>query len=186
MEKGCGSGSAPFSSTISIISIRGGETRQSFGLYFRILFMELAGKSGKWGLDKICDGGAPPAARSKSTFWVILCCCEGLGKRAAGFAGGYGSRLASLKNRSPLLCVSLTRCARPTHRKVRDEWGTRPEPITSALVFVQETRDQRCQDCAYPHFEHPSERQHARNGRPGGLRKVAGHSREESDDHPDF
>src|ERR1039458_5312326 len=65
-----------------------GGTRQSFGLYFRILFMELAGKSGKWGLDKICDGGAPPAARSKSTFWVILCCCEGLGKRAAGFAGG--------------------------------------------------------------------------------------------------
>src|ERR1039458_3981955 len=26
-----------------------GGTRQSFGLYFRILFIELAGKSGKWG-----------------------------------------------------------------------------------------------------------------------------------------
>ena len=41
-------------------------------------------------------------------------------------------------------------------------------------------------DRAYPHFEHPSEGQHARNRRPCSLRKVAGHAREESDDHPDF
>ena len=34
-----------------------GGTRQSFRLYFLILFMDLAGKSGKWGVDKICDGG---------------------------------------------------------------------------------------------------------------------------------
>ena len=33
-----------------------GVTRQSFRLYFLILFMDLAGKSGKWGVDKICDG----------------------------------------------------------------------------------------------------------------------------------
>ncbi len=44
-----------------IISTRGGVTRQLFGLYFPILFMDLAGKSGKWGLDKILV--APPAAR---------------------------------------------------------------------------------------------------------------------------
>ena len=76
MEKGCGSGSAPFSSTISIISISiisigGGVTRQSFGLYFPILFMDLAGKSGKWGLDKICDGGLRRRRHAKSTFVTI-------------------------------------------------------------------------------------------------------------------
>ena len=45
-----------------------GGTRQSFGLYFRILFIELAGKSGKWGLDKICAGGcaAGCALRARS------------------------------------------------------------------------------------------------------------------------
>src|ERR1017187_7739256 len=36
-----------------------GGTRQSFRLYFPILFMELGGKSGKWGLDKICDRSPP-------------------------------------------------------------------------------------------------------------------------------
>jgi len=40
-----------------IISNRGGVTRQSFRLYFPILFRELGGKSGKWGLDKIGGEG---------------------------------------------------------------------------------------------------------------------------------
>ena len=50
--------------------------------------MDLAGESEKWGLDKICDGGGAVGLQAKSTFWVILCCGEGLEKRAAKLAGG--------------------------------------------------------------------------------------------------
>ena len=56
----------------------------------------------------------------------------------------------------------------------------------ASIIFVQEARDRRSQDRAYPHIEHPSQRQHARDRRPGRLREVARKSRAESNDHPDL
>jgi len=58
LKKGAGMGSAPFfSSTIFIISIRTGVHRQVLRIYFSWLFIDLAGKTAKRGLDKIFDGG---------------------------------------------------------------------------------------------------------------------------------
>ena len=65
MEKGCGKWIRTLLFYYFYYINSGGVTRQGFELYFPILCMDLAGKSGKWGLDKICDVGrdAPSAAR---------------------------------------------------------------------------------------------------------------------------
>ena len=82
--------------TKSIISIRGGVTRQSFRVYFPILFMDLWGESWKWGLDKICYVGGTlrgePPTRALTTKDTKV--HEGrLVPGASGGAGkGFGKR----------------------------------------------------------------------------------------------
>jgi hypothetical protein len=65
-KKGAGGDPHPFLTATSIISIRRGVSRQSFGIYFPILFMELSGESGKLGLDRICEYS--PASRRRLFF----------------------------------------------------------------------------------------------------------------------